>query len=93
MRLLKLCEEKGSGVDKVVSSMEAMYLPAPEYEEYEDSLRVILYPYKEYAKLTEIERLRATYQHCCVKYVNKEFLFFVCLFFLSKVIEICSMDM
>ena len=74
MRLLKLCEEKGSGVDKVVSSIEAMYLPAPEYEEYEDSLRVILYPYKEYAKLTEIERLRATYQHCSVKYVNKEFM-------------------
>ena len=74
MRLLKICEEKGSGVDKVITSIETMYLPAPEYEEYEDSIRVILYPYKEYGKLTEEERLRATYQHCCIKYVNKDFM-------------------
>jgi len=74
MRLLKICEEKGSGIDKVVTSIETMYLPAPEYEVYEDSIRVILYSYKEYAKLTEEERLRATYQHCCIKYVNKEFM-------------------
>lgn len=74
MRLLKICEEKGSGVDKVITSIEEMNLPAPEYEEYEDSIRVILYAHKEYAKMTEEERLRATYQHCCLKYVNKEFM-------------------
>ena len=74
MRLLKICEEEGSGVDKVVTSIEEMYLPAPEYEVYEDSIRVILYPYKEYAKLTEEERLRATYQHCCIKYVNRDYM-------------------
>jgi len=74
MRLLKICEEKGSGVDKVITSIEEMNLPPPEYEEYEDSIRVILYSHKSYAKMTEEERLRATYQHCCLKYVNKEFM-------------------
>lgn len=74
MRLLRICEEKGSGVDKVITSIEEMNLPAPEYEEYEDSIRVIIYAHKEYAKMTEEERLRATYQHCCLKYVNKEFM-------------------
>ena len=72
MRLLGICEEKGSGVDKVITSIEEMNLPAPEYEEYEDSIRVIIYAHKDYAKMTEEERLRATYQHCCLKYVNKE---------------------
>lgn len=74
MRLLRICEEKGSGVDKVITSIEEMNLPAPEYEEYEDSIRVIIYAHKEYAKMTEEERVRATYQHCCLKYVNKEFM-------------------
>lgn len=74
MRLLKICEEKGSGVDKVITSIEEMNLPAPEYEEYENSLRVIIYAHKNYNKMTEEEKLRATYQHCSLKYVNKEFM-------------------
>lgn len=41
---------------------------------YEDSIRVILYAHKDYAKMTETERIRATYQHCCLKYVNKEYM-------------------
>ena len=63
MRLLRICEEKGSGVDKVITAIEEENLPAPEYEEYEDSIRVILYAHKEYSKMTEEERIRATYQH------------------------------
>lgn len=74
MRLLHICEEKGSGIDKVITSIEKENLPAPEYETYEDSIRVILYSYKEYSKMTEEERIRATYQHCCLKYVNKEYM-------------------
>lgn len=74
MRLLRICEEKGSGVDKVITAIEEENLPAPEYEEYEDSIRVILYAHKEYSKMTEEERIRATYQHCSLKYVNKEFM-------------------
>lgn len=74
MRLLKICEEKGSGVDKVITAIEQENLPAPDYEEYEDSIRVILYAHKEYSKMTEEERIRATYQHCSLKCVNKEFM-------------------
>lgn len=59
MRLLRICEEKGSGVDKVITAIEEKNLPAPEYEEYEDSIRVIIYAHKDYAKMTEEERLRA----------------------------------
>lgn len=72
MRLLRICEEKGSGVDKVITSIEEMNLPAPEFEEYEDSIRVIIFAHKDYSKMTEEERIRATYQHCCLKFVNKE---------------------
>lgn len=72
MRLLRICEENRSGEDKVITSIEEMNLPTPEYEEYEDSIRVIIYAHKEYAKMAAEERLRATYQHCCLKYVNKD---------------------
>lgn len=74
LRLLHICEEQGSGIDKVITSIEKENLPAPEYETYENSIRVILYSYKEYSKMTEEERIRATYQHCCLKYVNKEYM-------------------
>ena len=40
-----------------------MNLPASEFEEYEDSIRVIIFAHKDYSKMTEEERIRATYQH------------------------------
>lgn len=49
-----------------------MNLPASEFEEYEDSIRVIIFAHKDYSKMTEEERIRATYQHWCLKFVNKE---------------------
>lgn len=42
MRRLRMCEELGSGWDKIVSSCEFAQLPAPKIELYEDSTRVVL---------------------------------------------------
>lgn len=43
MRRLRMCEELGSGWDKIVSSCEFAQLPAPKIELYEDSTRVVLF--------------------------------------------------
>lgn len=72
-RRVNFCEERGSGIDKVVSSVETFQLPAPNFIDGEDYLRVILYGYKSLRSMTKQDRNRACYQHCCLKYVSGDF--------------------
>ncbi len=72
MRRVGVCEERGSGYDKVVFQTELYQLPAPEIELYNDHTKVILYAHKEYAKMTREDRCRACYLHACLKRVNRD---------------------
>ncbi len=72
MRRIGICEERGSGVDKVVAQTEVYQLPAPLYELTDEHIRVTLFAHKEYREMEQDERIRACYLHCCLKYVNKE---------------------
>ena len=42
LRRIDICEERGSGVDKIVTAAELFQLPAPEFVEFEDDMRVTL---------------------------------------------------
>jgi len=72
MRRINICEERGSGVDKVVGQVEAYQLPAPIFEQTEQHTRVVLFTYKNFKDMESEDRIRACYQHCCLKYVNRE---------------------
>ena len=72
MRRIGICEERGSGYDKVVFQTELYQLPAPEIEIYNDHTKVILYSHKEYAKMSKDDRIRACYLHACLKRVNRD---------------------
>lgn len=72
MRRIGICEERGSGYDKVVFSTELYQLPAPEIEIYNDHTKVILYAHKEFAKMSKEDRCRACYLHACLKRVNRD---------------------
>lgn len=72
MRRVGICEERGSGYDKVVSQTEFYQLPAPEIEIYNDHTKVILYAHKEFSKMTKDDRFRACYLHACLKRVNRD---------------------
>ncbi len=72
MRRIGVCEERGSGYDKVVFQTEFYQLPAPEIEIYNDHTKVILYAHKEYAKMSKDDRYRACYLHACLKRVNRD---------------------
>ncbi len=69
MRQLGICEEKGSGIDKVVDNVEAYQLPAPVFRVQEIHTRVVLFAYQEFSEMTRADRIRACYQHCCLRYV------------------------
>ena len=70
MRLMGLCEEKGSGVDKVVAAVEKAQLPAPDFRIGEVRTTAVLFARRNFADMSESDRVRACYQHCCLQYVS-----------------------
>lgn len=74
MRRIGVCEERGSGYDKVVFQTEFYQLPAPEIDIYNDHTKVILFSHKEFSKMSKNDRHRACYLHACLKRVNREYM-------------------
>ena len=71
LRRIHICEERGTGVDKVVFQTELYQLPAPFFEVTQRHTRAVLFEYKEFADMDKEERIRACYLHCCLQYVNR----------------------
>ncbi len=74
LRRLGVCEERGSGIDKVVFQTELYQLPAPFFENTDQSTRVTLFAYKPLAKMTKIDKVRACYLRACLKYVTHDYM-------------------
>ncbi|MBC8378248.1 MAG: putative DNA binding domain-containing protein [Planctomycetes bacterium] len=74
LRRIGVCEERGSGIDKVVSETEFYQLPAPVFEVTADHTRAVLFAHKPFTKMDKKERIRACYLHACLKYVSREFM-------------------
>ncbi len=74
MRRVGVCEERGSGVDKVVFQTEYFQLPAPAFEVPEDHTRAVLFAHRPLTRMDKDDRIRATYLHACLRYVNRDFM-------------------
>ena len=74
LRRFEICEERGSGIDKVVSQVELYQLPAPLFEVPKGFTRTVLFARKSLANMSKEERLHACYLHACLKYVRRDFL-------------------
>ena len=74
MRQFHMCEELGTGWDKIVLGCEFKALPPPMMQIYENGTRLTLYAYRPYADWPIEERLRACYYHACIKYLLNEHL-------------------
>jgi predicted HTH transcriptional regulator len=72
MRRMGFCEEKGSGLDKVIFYNELYQLPAINVLVAENRTRISMYSYKSLNDLDKKEKIRACYQHACLKYVSNE---------------------
>lgn len=72
MRRMNICEEQGTGVDKIVAAVELSQLPPPDFRVEENATRVILYAPRRFAEMTVDERVRACYQHAVLRYVSGE---------------------
>jgi predicted HTH transcriptional regulator len=74
MRRIGICEERGSGVDKVVFQTELYQLPAPAFEVVGESTRSTLFTPRQLVKMDPDDRLRAVYLHACLRYVERDFM-------------------
>ncbi len=72
MRRFRICEERGSGIDKVISQIELFQLPAPLFEVPPGSTRVVLFAHRSLTKMDKADRVRACYLHACLRYVMRE---------------------
>jgi ATP-dependent DNA helicase RecG len=70
MRHIGYCEERGSGIDKVVGAAEVFQLPPPDFAVKARSFVATLYAPRKYAEMTPDERARACYQHACLMWVS-----------------------
>jgi predicted HTH transcriptional regulator len=70
MRRLNICEERGTGIDKVISQVELFQLPAPEFRVTESHTIAILYAPQKLTEMEKADKTRACYQHACLQYVS-----------------------
>ena len=72
MRKVGFCEERGSGIDRALTEMVRYQLPAPKFEKQTNITKVTLFAHKHLKDMTMDDRVRACYQHCVLRYVEKE---------------------
>lgn len=72
MRRMGFCEEKGSGLDKVIFNNELFQLPAINVVIGANRTGVTMYSYMPLNSMDKRDKVRACYQHSCLKYVSNE---------------------
>ena len=74
MRRMKLGEEQGTGIDKVIAAVERQHMPPPDFRVGNgriEATRAILFASVGYAEITIQERVRACFQHAALKYLER----------------------
>ncbi|NOY27800.1 MAG: transcriptional regulator [Oligoflexia bacterium] len=74
MRRFGICEERGSGIDKVVAQVELFQLPPPLFEVPPKFTRAVLFSPRSLSKMDKDDRVRACYLHACLKHVRRDYL-------------------
>lgn len=72
MRRLRICEEKGSGIDKVIQNVELYQLPAPDFRVGEKHTMAVMFAHQHFEDMARKDRIRACYQHCGLRYVMNQ---------------------
>lgn len=70
MRRLNICEEQGSGIQRVLLAAEMYQLPPPDFRVQADHTKVVLSAPKTFAQMTKGQRVRACYQHASLQFAT-----------------------
>jgi predicted HTH transcriptional regulator len=71
-RRYRICEERGTGFQKVVQSVELFGLPPILFTALENSFRVTLYAPRKFVDMSQVERIEACYQHAVLQYLSSQ---------------------
>ena len=69
MRRMGICEEKSSGIDRVVDAAEVYQLPAPDFRAGFRRTSVTIFGPRPFEEMDRNDRVRACYQHCALRWV------------------------
>ena len=72
MRRLNVCEERGSGIDKVIFEIEYYQLPPPDFSASDSHTKVVLFAPRRPAEMNRPDKIRACYQHACLLHVSNK---------------------
>lgn len=71
-RLYRICEERGTGFQKVVSAVELFGMPPVVFTPMENAFQVTLYAPRKFADMAQEERVEACYQHAVLQYFSSQ---------------------
>ncbi|MDB2687585.1 hypothetical protein N9Y42_10275, partial [Mariniblastus sp.] len=72
MRRFGICEEKSSGIDRVIETAEFLQLPAPEFLVSHQRTIVVVHGPRRFKDMDGGDRIRACYQHCVLQWVMRK---------------------
>ena len=72
MRRMNICEERGSGIDRVIHEAEVYQLPGPKFQSDPQRTMVTVFGPQPFEDMDREDRVRACYQHCALKWVLNE---------------------
>lgn len=72
MRRFGICEEKSSGIDRVIEAAEFLQLPAPEFLASYKRTIVVIHGSRSFKNMDKTDRVRACYQHCVLQWVLRK---------------------
>ena len=67
-----MCEELGTGWDKIVTNCEILQLPAPKIALYQENTKVTLFSELPFTTISPEDKLWACYLHACIKHIQGE---------------------
>lgn len=70
MRRMSICEERGSGIDKVITQAELFQLPAPDFRTTPSHTIAVLFGPIPFSEMNRQDRIRACYQHACLLFIS-----------------------
>ena len=70
LRLVHICESRGSGFDRIEEGMRDWKIPAPKVETAEDFCRTKFYWHDALSEWSKEEKIRTCYIYVCYCYVN-----------------------
>lgn len=73
-RQYRICEERGTGFQKVVAAVELFGLPPISFTPSENSFRVTLFAPQKFAEMASNERIEACYQHAVLQVLSSKVL-------------------